>query len=396
MQLTTKEVTFLADVFKDHNVLSPFRNIETQLDGSEQQSLVDKGIISNGAYTPDALKVFETIAKPDRYSSILLLSGYATIKKYTYKKGDIIILAENLNDDLRFSEPENWDEALYSFSEFLGTSSLLNIRVKVKLAIDELLLLAAIVDIYRKNTLAGYIEKASPIKSISVEEIKKELKANYKNGLLRLIAANFELKKPDPEQVEQIIVALIEKKCLEKAEGYKLTDSYTIFARNYLIPHTQVLLESFRFINGQELAAARYLAIAAGVHDIIGFWFNGKEFEMETVNAFFLLNMIETYLNCPDMEDSPGALAPKTQEHDAEEKAEAISPPPVKPVKHTVPPVQRPQNWFMQKGGQQYGPYSWQQLRSFIAEKRLMPDDLVWSESLHQWTRAGSVPDLFN
>ncbi len=50
--------------------------------------------------------------------------------------------------------------------------------------------------------------------------------------------------------------------------------------------------------------------------------------------------------------------------------------------------------WHCFVGGQQYGPLGEDVLRSWIAEGRVRPTDLVWSEGMAQWAPAASVPGL--
>lgn len=50
--------------------------------------------------------------------------------------------------------------------------------------------------------------------------------------------------------------------------------------------------------------------------------------------------------------------------------------------------------WRVAIGQQQYGPVSEEELKSWIAQGRVSPADLVWSEGMPAWTPAGSVAEL--
>lgn len=50
--------------------------------------------------------------------------------------------------------------------------------------------------------------------------------------------------------------------------------------------------------------------------------------------------------------------------------------------------------WFCRVDGQQYGPYTWEQMRAMAAEGRLIADSLVRREADKQWFRAARVPAL--
>lgn len=54
------------------------------------------------------------------------------------------------------------------------------------------------------------------------------------------------------------------------------------------------------------------------------------------------------------------------------------------------------QKWFYSDNGQEAGPFSLDQLKWLVANKRLSPDDLVWSKGMPDWVRAAEVRDLFS
>lgn len=47
--------------------------------------------------------------------------------------------------------------------------------------------------------------------------------------------------------------------------------------------------------------------------------------------------------------------------------------------------------WHAQIGGQQYGPVSEEDLKSWIAQGRVSPTDFVWSEGMPNWVAAGTA-----
>jgi len=50
--------------------------------------------------------------------------------------------------------------------------------------------------------------------------------------------------------------------------------------------------------------------------------------------------------------------------------------------------------WRVAIGQQQYGPVSEEELKSWVAQGRLGPADLVWSEGMNAWAPASSVAEL--
>ncbi len=52
-------------------------------------------------------------------------------------------------------------------------------------------------------------------------------------------------------------------------------------------------------------------------------------------------------------------------------------------------------NWHYAQAGRQYGPVSLETLQSLGQSGQLQPADLVWNESLPEWTPAGRIPAIF-
>lgn len=54
------------------------------------------------------------------------------------------------------------------------------------------------------------------------------------------------------------------------------------------------------------------------------------------------------------------------------------------------------QKWFYSEKGRETGPFSFDQLEWLVANKRLSPDELVWSEGMPNCSRAAEVVGLFS
>ncbi len=52
------------------------------------------------------------------------------------------------------------------------------------------------------------------------------------------------------------------------------------------------------------------------------------------------------------------------------------------------------QQWYLSRDGTQYGPYTWQELQNLAQQGNVDPNDLIWSNSLGNWTDAQNVPNL--
>ena len=50
--------------------------------------------------------------------------------------------------------------------------------------------------------------------------------------------------------------------------------------------------------------------------------------------------------------------------------------------------------WYCGVDGQQYGPYTWEQLRAMAAEGRIVPETYIRREIDQQWRSATQIPGL--
>jgi hypothetical protein len=53
------------------------------------------------------------------------------------------------------------------------------------------------------------------------------------------------------------------------------------------------------------------------------------------------------------------------------------------------------QQWFVSRSGSQEGPFTSSQLKVFVQEQKISPDDLVWKEGMAEWVPASRVKGLF-
>lgn len=52
-------------------------------------------------------------------------------------------------------------------------------------------------------------------------------------------------------------------------------------------------------------------------------------------------------------------------------------------------------DWYYADGDKRFGPVAYEQLVQLVIAGRLDPRDLVWNESMTEWSPAGSIPGLF-
>lgn len=311
MNLTTKEIAYLQPSFTERTPIGLFSNVNAVPDGTEYDSLVQKEIIRNGSYSPEALEILLHVANPKRCARLIIKNEFFVVEKYTYRNHDKLVLAENANGELDLKRIADLSGISIGLSELFGMSSIKTTDVAVSLPPDEMMVLLALIDLYRKNTLLDYAGKTDPVQAVSEQEILDEIANGFKNGLVRILIKNSAYKAPDPEEVPRLLASLAVKKCLVSGKGYRLETEYAQLAAHFLIPDTVVLFEAFEVTENEKMPMDGGLCVTAGIHDIIAFVFDGDLVGLYSFSAFQMLSAIEKILACPPlMEEEKPATPP--------------------------------------------------------------------------------------
>ena len=322
MNLTAKEIAFLAPSFTQTTPLSLFSNIKVETDGTEYDKLVQKGIIKGSGYDPQALEILLQIASPKRCARLVTKNAFFILEKYTYWNDGKLVLAENKGGEFVFRKITDFHDMSIGLSEIFSMSSIKTAEVSVVLPDAEMLVLLAVMDIYRKNTLLDYAGDAKPVMAISQKEVLEEAAKGFKNGLVKIITNNYNYRMPDARDIPGLLERLAEQKCLTMDGGYRLAADYELLAKNFLIPDTVVQYDALEVMPNGDVPLDGGLSVTAGIHDIITFAFNKDTIGLYSFSAFQMLTAIEKTLSCPKL---------------MEEEKE-IPPPPVQTA--PLPPVQ--------------------------------------------------------
>ncbi|KJS21670.1 MAG: hypothetical protein VR72_09235 [Clostridiaceae bacterium BRH_c20a] len=301
MKLTTREIAFLAKDFPKKTDISLFANINEPLDGSEERNLTDKGIYKDGKLTGEAKKILEIVANAKRCTRLILRDGLIYVEKYTYKVDDKIVMAENDAGEMVFSIPDNFNKTIYEVSEFIGMSKIKTADIEILLSADEMLVILAMVDIYRKKVLLTYQGQGISGETITLADISKQLEKPAPNSLVQMLKKNYKYTEPEEGKVKEIMESLIAKECAISEDGYVLTSEYAIFAKNFLIPETIIMIENFNLNKNNEMVVAGGLGVCAGIKDNLTFIFGINEIELTSASGFQMLQMIENFLKCPEI-----------------------------------------------------------------------------------------------
>lgn len=310
MKLSKNEIAYLAASFTEKTPIGLLGNINGSPDGSEYASLSEKGIIKDNAYDPEALAMLQLAAAPGRTARLLVQTDFCIVEKYTYKKGDQLVLAENSDGQMIFSRPEDFSDVIIGLSEFFGLSKIQSSDLDIALPVKEMLVLLAMIDLSRKQALQMYVGEASYTSGFSSSAITQELSSPFANGLVKMLLNNFPYTVPQAGEMGGLLQKLEEKGCIHSAGTYTLTEKAATVANNFLIPDSLVLFEAFQMTAQGEVASAGSLCTTAGVHDVLSFILDGQNISLAAISASGMLTSIETFLSCPDI---VAAVAPQPE-----------------------------------------------------------------------------------
>ncbi len=308
MNLTAKEIAYLAPSFAQKTPLSLFSNIKAEPDGTEYNSLTQKGVIRGNAYDPEALDILMQIAAPKRCARFVSKNHFFVLEKYTYWNDGKMILAENRGGEFAFSRIDDLDNVRIRLSEVFGMSSMKTADLSVVLTVPETLVLLALIDIYRRNTLLNYAGEENPAQSVSKEEIEEEIESGFENGLAGILSKNYHYEMPSAGQLPSLLAALQEKQCLTAQEGYRLLGDYEVFAQNFLILDNIVQYDAFEILPTGEGSTDGGLSFTAGMHNILTLAFNpDNTIGFYSFSAYQLLEAAAKILSCPKLSEEPAA-----------------------------------------------------------------------------------------
>ena len=312
MLLTKNEIAYLGEAFKDTTPISLFANTTASPDGSEYETLTKKGIIQGNSYAPEALETLRLIAKPQRCTRLFYQNDFFIVEKYAYRSGEKLTLAENSNGDLLFKDGKELGGVVKSLENLLGRSSLQRSEISTSLGREELMVLLALIDLYRKDTLEGYLSLTPSREAYSLGEIQDELESGFQNGLVRLLKDRYAFPVPGSVALKPLLSGLAKKGCIAVQDGYALAEDYSILGRTFLIPDSFTFCESLQVLEDGKLAMAGGLYASAGVHDHLSFAIQEDEVELSALSSAQMLAVFEEFLKCPKLAE--GAPAPKASQ----------------------------------------------------------------------------------
>lgn len=299
MKLTTSEVLYLGKYFETPTAISLMTNLQADMIGTEELSLVEKGILVSGELSALAKEHLEVLANPTTCTRIVLTNPFCVIEKYAYRMGDKKILVENDDGELEITVLEKESNIQMELAEWIGASNIKTADFQEIVGYADLLTLFALIDFHRANGLRSYLGEVAHKETIDLKRLVESIASPMPNSLVQSMRLNYGMPELETVVVEKALKNLSDKEIIKIDHGYALEGSFKLFAENFLIPETVVMMETLSVLADDSIKAANSLAYGAGLKDWIGVTFGSEDVEVETLTSIQLLQSVALYLGCP-------------------------------------------------------------------------------------------------
>lgn len=300
MKLSITEIAYLAKHFPDASTISLFRTLRMEPQGGEEDALGKKGVLRNGDLSTEAKEILEVLANARQGARLIVRDGLTVLEVYAYRAGDTIALVENQGTEAEIWLPEDFSGIGHDVAQYIGTSARKTTGIEAAFPEAEAMALLALIDVYRHWTLRSYLgDEVSD--AVTLEEIRRQATATGDSSLTDLFRTNFRYESPEGDALSVALDALVRKGVVTNEGGYRLGIEYALFAKNFLVPATSLLVESFSINAEGLLVVGGGLGLSAGVCDHVFFLVDEDEMEMKAMAGLELLQAIEGFLACPEL-----------------------------------------------------------------------------------------------
>ncbi|MDX9888597.1 MAG: hypothetical protein RBS51_04940 [Anaerovoracaceae bacterium] len=298
MKLTKKELVYLSDIYPEASSISLLSTVNAEKDGKEEDSLKEKGVLADGGLTKEAKEILDIVAGANHASRLVVRDGLTYLEKYTYRVGENIVVVENEGSEMDVTILKDFSSIGFDVSQYVGLSSRKTTGVEIVFSVEETMAFFALVDLYREYSLKSYFGEEVP-DAVSLKAMKEHMGKTGDSSLVDLFRVNFGYQPPN--SLEKTLESLIKKECISKDKDYRLAGEYALFAKNFLVPSSMILVESFSIGSDQVLLVGGGLGLVAGVCDQCFIFADLEEVEVKAVAGLEMVQTLEGFLICPEL-----------------------------------------------------------------------------------------------
>ncbi len=255
----------------------------------------------------------------------------------------------------------------------------------------------ALLDQYRRSWLISLIKHLEPVNLFTIEDIKERLNEAevedfrwslpFTDKLLPIPIKEMAVAQdPRPGLLELVEAGIIEP-VNEEATAFDITEAGQVFIDgNNQAACRLVLTQTYHTEEGEP--AHDVFLLTRTSFDLFMVTMGGAEASLTTLlpgdldllvrHVFLMADSAENDAEDEELEEV-GPLEEEAGEETAEETAAATGQGP----------------WHISRGGEQYGPYTWEELKKFAQDGSLGKEDHLWQPGMSEWVKAGAMEGLF-
>lgn len=164
MTLSPAGLGWLGGIVEKRTRISPLSSFDSGgFTSGERGELVAQGVIdADGKAAPNSCAALEALAGANSFCRLRFSGGPLAVEKTIYFHGATALSLENGDGRFTVEYPAQNEGTVESLGQFIGESGIVNSDFHAILGFQEALVLAAMIDLYRREVLRSYADGSPP------------------------------------------------------------------------------------------------------------------------------------------------------------------------------------------------------------------------------------------
>jgi hypothetical protein len=289
--------------------VSPFNYKTGTTDGkAEIGQLVALDVCdAKGTIRPDKLAAVQALATAEAFTRIYLTTPQGVIEYIAYFAPDGTIAGVTNDSGMQLiSYPATNDAMLELVRQTLGFSLYKNGSFEAHLTRAETLVLAAMIDLQRKEMLHKFADGQTAQYLVHTPQAISGMLAVQPGNFQWLSSAFVDLFTPEripkTDALKSILDGLVAKKfAVFGNNGYTLSDDCILLSRGHLMPSMYLTLTAGKATPSGTTNGAGFSCIISGIHDLLFIDYHADEVELQTVASAEIHDYVSAFLTNPSV-----------------------------------------------------------------------------------------------
>lgn len=292
----------------EKSIISPLKTRGSQvLTPARIARLRSAGIVDNSGKIDEKYRyAVETLASGRSFARLRFTAGLNIFEYFVYfpKDNSKSVSFTHKNNQIVVYYPSATDVAITLINENIGNSALSSCSFNGVFSENEALALFAMIDLARSDLLGGLKDETEPVNSaFEASAILNKIinrKENIQSFEFVLQSRLNTAFKPTLKQVQDGLKVLVEKGFIQKqGKKYQLGEALYHVAGRFPIIDNFIVMEAGTLDPDGNLCAASYIALQAGVNDLLYLECHGEDIILKCITAVELIEHMISMLTDP-------------------------------------------------------------------------------------------------